>query len=85
MHRVDHICHAIVLDPGEANKFDSAKYCMHGIGMFPCAAFGLRLGLLLRVWDHTGGKRTAVLRMLCDLGEAAWKERACGGATWREE
>ena len=89
MRRVDHICHTIVLDPGEANKFDSAKYCMHGIGMFPCAAFGLRLGLLLRVWGpHRGGtyrgaKDAVRLGRGCMERTGLWRGDLAGGMKWR--
>jgi hypothetical protein len=55
-------------------------------GMFPCAFFGLRLGLLLlRVWTTQGGTCTAVLTMLYDLSEAAcertglWRGDLAGG------
>jgi len=46
---------------------------MHGISMFPCAAVrAAARPAAAAALDHTGGERTAVLRMLCDLGEAAW-------------
>jgi hypothetical protein len=86
MHRVDHISHTIVLDFGEANKFDSSEELHAWNRHVSLCLFGLRLGLLLTQGGTYRGAKDAVrLGRGCMERTGLWRGDLAGGMKWRSD